>query len=464
MNRTDPSQNDGAWTNTGKSDSEQIKRRIDHTRGAMDETLDELSQRLSPRNLVDDLLDIFRSPKTQESAKRAGDAASSFAQNLGRQVRDNPVPSLLVGAGLTWLALSGRDRESEEYDRDEERRSVPRGRRLFDEDYLIGMNDTFEDDIPEESDRVILQETSYEEPQGLYVPETFGDEEEGESAANRARHAAASASRRVRDTASRTGAGISSAASTVGEKVSEAASATKDSAKSTAHLLGSAFSSASERTHDGARRRARDTRNRARSAYRGAESQSRRLYRTSADQVANAYAETATTFRDAHRDYPLGVGLGFLALGALAGLAIPRTRQEDEWMGEHSDQMIADAQQTGEQALARGKESIAETVATAKQAAEAHGLTPDSLAERANTAVKKVASSASDAAKEEGLHPTQLSEDAKEVAEATTAKAKEEAESLTTEAKEQTDTATPTHSPTNTPSTSSDLQRRDAGL
>ena len=36
----------------------------------------------------------------------------------------------------------------------------------------------------------------------------------------------------------------------------------------------------------------------------------------------------------------LAVGIGFAALGALLGVLFPRTRREDELLGEHSDQLV----------------------------------------------------------------------------------------------------------------------------
>ena len=39
-------------------------------------------------------------------------------------------------------------------------------------------------------------------------------------------------------------------------------------------------------------------------------------------------------------EYPLAVGVGFAALGALIGVLLPRTRQEDELLGEQSDELV----------------------------------------------------------------------------------------------------------------------------
>ncbi len=49
------------------------------------------------------------------------------------------------------------------------------------------------------------------------------------------------------------------------------------------------------------------------------------------------------------------VGIGFAALGALIGVLLPRTRQEDELLGEQSDQLVKATKEKGEELLERGK-------------------------------------------------------------------------------------------------------------
>jgi hypothetical protein len=84
-------------------DPDAIRARIANTRTEMDRTLDELGERLDPRNLVDDVIDFFRSeaPSRQEARRALGSAG----RRLATTVRSHPIPSLLVGAGLGWLLL-----------------------------------------------------------------------------------------------------------------------------------------------------------------------------------------------------------------------------------------------------------------------------------------------------------------------------------------------------------------------
>ena len=124
----------------GDENSEQIQRRIDRTRGAMDETLDALGEKLSPRRWLDQTIDSLTGSGARSGAKSAansvGAAAADFAQSLGRQVRRNPAATILIGAGLAWMAFSDRDDDDyDEYELDDEtiaRRRAARGRYAVD--------------------------------------------------------------------------------------------------------------------------------------------------------------------------------------------------------------------------------------------------------------------------------------------------------------------------------------------
>src|SRR5262249_40625437 len=79
--------------------SAQLEQEAEQTRSELAQTLDELRERITPGQLVDQALDY---------AKDTGGAA--FVRNLGRQTVDNPLPIALIGAGLAWLMLSNGNR------------------------------------------------------------------------------------------------------------------------------------------------------------------------------------------------------------------------------------------------------------------------------------------------------------------------------------------------------------------
>jgi hypothetical protein len=77
------------------------------------------------------------------------------------------------------------------------------------------------------------------------------------------------------------------------------------------------------------------------------------------------------------QENPVGLALGAVAVGFIAGLLIPSTRVEDEKLGEASDQVIEKAKKTGQEALEHGKQVAQETAQSAqetfKDSAQQHG-------------------------------------------------------------------------------------------
>ncbi len=88
------------------------------------------------------------------------------------------------------------------------------------------------------------------------------------------------------------------------------------------------------------------------------------------------------------QENPLGLAIGSIAVGFIAGLLVPATRIEDEKLGQASDQVIAKAKETGQEALEHGKQVAQETAQSAqetlKDSAQQHGQeVGDSARERA---------------------------------------------------------------------------------
>jgi hypothetical protein len=93
--------------------SRDIQAEIEETRTETSRTVDEIEARLSPSQIIDQVLWHLRSGGGRAVAEGAGE----FASNLARTIRENPGPSLLIGTGLAWLALTsmrGRDRPGRE--------------------------------------------------------------------------------------------------------------------------------------------------------------------------------------------------------------------------------------------------------------------------------------------------------------------------------------------------------------
>ena len=153
---------------------------------------------------------------------------------------------------------------------------------------------------------------------------------------------------------------VSEVAGTVKEKVA----AVGESANQTAEDLG---------------RRAQDVYEQGRTTATKVGRNIQRGYHSSTEQVENAMEE-----------YPLAVGIGFAALGALIGVLLPGTRREDELLGEQSDKLVKATKEKGEELLQRGKAVAQRVTESAVEEARQQGLTPETVGERISEFAGKV--------------------------------------------------------------------------
>ena len=227
----------------------EMERDVERARAEVSAKIDQIQSRLSPGEIMDQAIGYLRTSLPAE-----------FGQNLSDAVRTNPVPVALIGVGIAWLAISGRNGATPARYRDEADRY--RGRSS--------------DDLGE----------NWEFTRGYAGAASFDADERslGDRAGDGASDMAEQAARGIRDT-------VRSARDSV------------RSARATLHR-------ASDRT--------RDTYDRARSS------------------MANVRASAA----DMIEDQPLLLGALGLAVGAGLGASLPRTRAEDELMGDTRDDLM----------------------------------------------------------------------------------------------------------------------------
>jgi Protein of unknown function (DUF3618) len=104
------------------------------------------------------------------------------------------------------------------------------------------------------------------------------------------------------------------------------------------------------------------------------------------------------------KENPLGLAIGAVAIGFLAGLAVPSTRVEDEKLGPMADQVKEKVKETGQEAVDRGRQ-VAQEVAstatdTARSSAQEHG---QQLADNAKQSAQDVRSQAGGSSAGSGL-------------------------------------------------------------
>jgi len=72
------------------------------------------------------------------------------------------------------------------------------------------------------------------------------------------------------------------------------------------------------------------------------------------------------------QENPLGLAIGGIAVGFLAGMLVPSSRVEDEKIGPVADQVKDQIKETGQEAVERGKDVAQQAAETAKEAGQQH--------------------------------------------------------------------------------------------
>jgi len=383
------SQAEGGFTqHSDQRSSEQIESDIRRTRGRMDATLDELGHRLSARYFMNSLFDWWEAPK---SGSRRNAAAMGAYRTVAKQVKAHPMPSLLIGAGLAWLVRESTSHEGDELEEFG-----------IEEDEIITAADA----------RGGARGVSMRSADDLYANE---DEEFGFAGST------GQAGAERPGMADKLKAGVGEAKDKLGaakDKLGAAGGAAKEAAQNLKRKFGDGKRKSKNQLRqlkESGREAADEVSHRAHDLY----ERSRSMTHKVGEQLEEGYHTGARKFDQSMREYPLAVGLGCAALGALIGVLLPRTRREDEWLGEQSDHLTAATREKGGELLERGK-AVAQRVGEAvKDEAREQGLSSDDvgqafsgLTEKATRLAARAKEEASQAAKEQGLTPAELEKEA----------------------------------------------------
>jgi hypothetical protein len=110
---------------SSENDPKAIRSDIESTRRRLDTTIDAIGNRLHGRHLLDEVVGMVRNTASKSDGDGMGkqilQSASSASRKLVTSVEQNPVPVLLIGAGVAWLAYQGmRDTTQDDADNDSE--------------------------------------------------------------------------------------------------------------------------------------------------------------------------------------------------------------------------------------------------------------------------------------------------------------------------------------------------------
>ena len=316
----------------------ELEREVEAQRAEVEDNLDQLQDRLSPGQMMDQLFDYV---KTGNGAE--------FTRNLGRSMRDNPIPLALMGVGMAWLMVGGssdRDRYDDRFDRD------------WDDDWNRD-NRVWDDRFADDEDDVSGEPVAF----GM-TPQARGGTAPADSD----------------DKGMLTKAG---------ESVGDMAEGVKDRTAAAGQQVGQSLRGAGETA-------SRHSRSLKRSA---------RRYRDEVGRHTSRYGRRARRgFLDTLEEQPLVLGAIGIAVGAALGAALPATEREDELMGETRDKLKRQAEREGRKQVEKARDMADAAYGAAKDEADRQGLnteTGQSAAETLKDKAAKVADAAKTAAEKE---------------------------------------------------------------
>ncbi|MEQ8434115.1 MAG: DUF3618 domain-containing protein [Oceanicaulis sp.] len=289
------------------TDTDQIETDARQHRQALREDLDAIFDRLSPGQIMDEALGQFG-------------GAKSLTQNLGAQVRDNPLPVLVTAAGLAWLVSSSRGGSASGGGTSLEMHAGPAddggalGHVAIDpDDYDADFNARrveiaeagcvkLESESDEDYENRLARTRADALELGRAEGETdLGFRERVSDTAKKTREKASSARKRINDGAAKARKGLAGAAGSAKHGVQSAAGSAKHGAQSAAGSVKHGAQKASGATADAAR----------------------------------SGANSASALHDGS---PLATGAIALAAGALIGALLPLTRTEAETFKRPADE------------------------------------------------------------------------------------------------------------------------------
>ena len=382
-----------------KSASE-LEDEVNQERRKVASTIDALQEKISVGGIVDQIMGAV--------TEHGGDVG----RNVGRTLKNNPLPLALTGIGLAWLMASSNS-------------PPPSSRSRYDDDELYGdprryrRVDPYDDRYDDVTAYPPTGSTTSTGTVGSH-PTSYatGTRPAGYTSAGGTTSTATSSSSgsgikdAVQDRAASAKSAAASARDTVADRAASARDAVRDGAQSASDTVRDGAHSAGEAIRDGSHRIGE-------SVSRAGEEVRYRAGRAG-DRAAQMGRSARDGFDTMMYEQPLVIGALALAVGAAIGGALPRTRREDELMGEHRDRFLDQAEAAAMDQVEKGR-AVADRVVeeTRTMADEAAGTvdanTPDgrSMVDKAEAVVResgeRLKSAAVDEANKQNLGKVDIS-------------------------------------------------------
>lgn len=330
---------------------DEIEREIEQERAGLSRTLDDLQERFSVEGVARQFTDQLR--------EHGGDIGRSVSDAVKR----NPVALAVTGVGLAWLMFGGN---TQTRSRDDDGYSSDRRFGAVDRDSAISQDrnaERFRHTTQAQSSGY-----SHGRPTQGTVPSwarTMDDTHDNSgsmadsarSAASRVSDGVSGAASSVAGTAKSAGSSIASGARSAGDAVSSTGRAVADGVKGTAHSAADRASAMRARLAEGTDALSEDARERVIAA---------RARAMDAWEATGRYTQQGRERAvDLFDEHPLIAGALAVAVGAAFGAALPRSRTEDTYLGEHRDALFHEA----ERIYAEEKEKLGNVAQAAKDEA-----------------------------------------------------------------------------------------------
>jgi ElaB/YqjD/DUF883 family membrane-anchored ribosome-binding protein len=355
---------------THEGSARDYEQKAEETRHRLADTLDELHDRLTPGDLLNELLGY---------GKVGG---GTVFRAFGNAAKENPIPALLIGAGCTMF-LAEKTGLTQRIAASAARASrtgepFPRG----------AVRVSGEDGSAAQSVKSAAQSVR----------------SAVSGAADHVQGQASSLAAGARDRAASVGSAATGAAASVGDAASSAARSIGDEVADAAASVGEAASSAAEqarRSAGGARDMASGAMDQAGKTAQGLGETMQEYSDAVGEQVANtadrARRQAASLAEQAGKqakslvaDQPLLAAAVGLAIGAVIAAVLPRTKAEDELLGETSDAIKETLGEVADDQYQVAKEAAGNVAERAKAVSQEEGLTPGSVAGVARSVGDKV--------------------------------------------------------------------------
>lgn len=297
--------------------SEAIKADIERTRNQMSNKIDSIQERLSPETLKTQAQDAIRGA-INDGADSLVEYMRGHSNELGaslvQTVKNNPLPSVLIGVGVGWLLLNNLSGNSQGNSRDQ-RWQAGRGR---------SYNPQGTANFYSESEYAGSEYTPYSSAESWQGQSTYSDER------------SKGIGQQVRDK-------VGQVTSAVREKVSEISEQVSDKTGELTDQIRSSTQNLRDDVQDKT----------------GSWSAQAQGYRE----------QTGAQMHTVMEENALTVGAAALIAGAVLGFILPATRRENEMMGEWRDQVVEKAQNVASDVAQQTKEMVQEVKSEAQNAA-----------------------------------------------------------------------------------------------